>query len=36
MISMLLWKKFKLLQILNNLSNKHLIKLSLYENDVQI
>ena len=31
-----LWKKFQLLQILNNLSVKHLIKLILYENDVNL
>ena len=32
MISMSLWKEFQLLQILNDLSAKHLIKLILYEN----
>ena len=32
--SMSLWKQFQLLQILNDLSIKHLIKLILYENDV--
>ena len=36
MFSMSLWKEFQLLQILNNLSIKHLIKLILYENDVKI
>ena len=30
MLSMLLWKEFELLQILNDLSTKHLIKLILY------
>ena len=29
-------KEFQLLQILNNLSIKHLIKLILYENDVKL
>ena len=33
MISMLLWKEFQLLQILNDISTKHLIKLMLYENE---
>ena len=33
--SMSLWKEFQLLQILNDLSIKHLIKLILYENDVK-
>ena len=32
MFSMSLWKKFQLLQILNDLSTKYLIKLILYEN----
>ena len=36
MFSMLLWKEFQLLQILNDLSIKHLIKLILYENDVKL
>ena len=31
-----LWKEFQLLQILNNLSTKHSIKLILYEKDVKI
>ena len=31
-----LWKDFQLLQILNNLSIKHLIKLVLYENDMKV
>ena len=35
MFSMLLWKESQLLQILNGLSIKHLIKLILYENDVK-
>ena len=35
MFSMSLWKEFQLLQILNNLSIKHLIKLNLHENDVK-
>ena len=34
-ISMSLWKEFQLLQILNDLSIKHLVKLILYENDVK-
>ena len=33
MLPMSLWKEFQLLQILNNLSIKHLIKLIFYEND---
>ena len=33
---MSLWKEFQLLQILNDLSIKHLIKLILYENDVKL
>ena len=36
MFSMLFWKEFQLLQILNDLSIKHLIKLILYENDVKL
>ena len=36
MFSMSLWKEFQLWQILNDLSIRHLIKLSLYENDVKI
>ena len=35
MLSISLWKEFQLLQILNDLSIKHLIKLILYENDVK-
>ena len=35
-LSMLLWKEFQLLQFLNDLSIKHLIKLILYENDVKL
>ena len=31
-LSMSLWKEFQLLQILNNLSSRHLIKLILYGN----
>ena len=34
--SMSLLKEFQLLQILNDLSTKHLIKLILYENDVKL
>ena len=34
--SMSLWKEFQLLQILNDLSIKRLIKLILYENDVKL
>ena len=34
MLSVSLWKEFQLLQILKDLSVKHLIKLILYENDV--
>ena len=33
MFSTSLWKEFLLLQILNDLSIKHLIKVILYEND---
>ena len=36
MFSMSLWKDFQLLQILNDLSIRHLIKLILYENDVKL
>ena len=36
MFSLSLWKEFQLLQILNELSIKHLIKLTLYENDVKL
>ena len=36
MFSMPLWKEFQLLQILNDLSIRHLIKLILYENDVKL
>ena len=36
MLSMSLRKEFQLLQILNDLSTKHLIKLILYENDVEL
>ena len=36
MFSMSLWKEFQLLQILNDLSIRHLIKLILYENDVKL
>ena len=35
MLSMSLWKEFQLLQILNDLSIRHLIKLILYKNDVK-
>ena len=31
-----LWKEFQLLQILNDLSSKHWIKLILYENDEKL
>ena len=34
MLSMSLWKEFQLLQILNNLCIKHLIKLILWESNV--
>ena len=33
--SMSLWKEFQFLQILNDLSIRHLTKLILYENDVK-
>ena len=36
MFSMPSWKELQLLQILNSLSNKYLIKLILYENDVKL
>ena len=36
MFSMSLWKEFQLLQILNDLSIRYLIKLILYENDVKL
>ena len=36
MFSMSLWIEFQFLQILNDLSIRHLIKLILYENDVQL
>ena len=36
MFPMSLWKEFQLLQILNDLSIRHLIKLILYENDVKL
>ena len=36
MFSMSSWKEFQLLQILNDLSIRHLIKLILYENDVKL
>ena len=36
MFSVPLWKEFQLLQILNDLSNKHLIKLILHENDLKL
>ena len=36
MLSISLWKEFQLLQILDDLSTKHVIKLILYENDVII
>ena len=36
MFSMPLWKELQLLQILNSLFNKYLIKLILYENDVKL
>ena len=36
MLSMSLWKEFQLLQIFNDLSIKHLVKLILYENDVKL
>ena len=36
MFFMSLWKEFQLLQILNDLSIRHLIKLILYENNVKL
>ena len=36
MFSMSLWKDFQLLQTLNDLSIRHLIKLILYEKDVKL
>ena len=36
MLFMSLWMEFQLLQILNDLSIKHLIKLILYENDIKL
>ena len=36
MLSMSLWKEFQLLQILKDLSIKHLIKLILCENDIKL
>ena len=36
MFSMSLWKHFQLLQTLNDLSIKHLIKLTLYQNDEKL
>ena len=36
MLSMYLWKEFQLLQILNDVSTKHLLKLVLYENDEKL
>ena len=36
MLSMSLWEKSQLLQLLNDLFTKHLIKLLLYENDVKL
>ena len=36
MLIMSLWKEFQLLQILNDLSTKHLNKLILYQNDAQL
>ena len=36
MHSMSLWKEFQLLQILSDLSIKHLIKVMRYENDVKL
>ena len=36
MFSMLIWKEFQLLQILNYLSIRHLIKLILFENVVKL
>ena len=36
MFPMSLWKEFQLVQILNDPSIRHLIKLILYENDVKL
>ena len=36
MLSMSLWKQFQLLQTLNDLSVKHLMKLILYKNDLKL
>ena len=36
MLSMYLWKEFQLLQILNDVSTKNLLKLILYENDEKL
>ena len=36
MFSMSLWKEFQLLQILNDLSIKHLITMILYQNYVKL
>ena len=36
MFSLSLWREFQLLQILNDISINHLIKLILYENDVKL
>ena len=36
MLSMSLWEEFQLLEILNDQSIKHLIKLILYENDAKL
>ena len=36
MLYMSLWEKSQLLQLLNDLFTKHLIKLLLYENDVKL
>ena len=36
MFPMSLWKEFQLLQILSDLSIRHLIKLSSYENDAKL
>ena len=36
MFSMPFWKEFQLLEILNDLYFKHLIKLILYENDIKL
>ena len=36
MLSTSLWKEFELLQILNDLFIRHLIKVIFYENDVKL